>query len=112
MQLYWENQLQELQAQRAKRREEAAAGKTDHQQPVIEIEDDDFKGGSEAELEKKSLENAEKGIVLIEDDVVLMKDGYAEVVPSEEKLEIPAQTSASTDPSMDDSAKRREELIR
>ncbi len=82
---------------------------------MVEIDDDDFKVVSEADLEKKSLENAEKGIVLVEDDEVLMEDGYAApsgvVVSSEEKLETHALTTSSTNPASDFDQKRAD-LIR
>ena len=43
-----------------------------------------MKGVSETDLEKKSLEDAEKGIVLVEDPyTVLLEDGYAESPTSE-----------------------------
>ena len=45
---------------------------------VIEIPDDDCKGVSMEELEKKSLQKAREGIIMVDSDEVLEDDGYAD----------------------------------
>ena len=60
---HWDKQLKELQTQRLARREEGRA-----ESEVLEIPDDDSSTMSIDHLEKKSLEQAHMGIILLDDD--------------------------------------------
>ena len=69
--VHWETILKDLHAQRLRRKSEGRA-------EVIEIPDDDCKGVSMEELEKKSLQKAREGIIMVDSDEVLEDDGYAD----------------------------------
>lgn len=114
---HWEKALKELRA--VKKAQDSSAGKGEVE--VIEIPDDDLpEGGSIEELEAKSLEDAEKGIVIYGG---ITDDGYSAWDPVDEDLDsglggnsepapVPSESPAPQPESRAPRADQKEELIR
>ncbi len=106
---HWDKQLKELQAQRSKRREEGRA-----EAEVFEIPDDDSATIPMEHLEKKSLEQAQMGIILLDDDYEPLECTTLES-PAQHDAEKSAESTLTPDPKSSlllDDVTKRAELIR